>query len=380
MKRMVAVVAIVGVVAGACGGGGEAASETTEPASAPASTTATTSVPSTTAQPDLGDDGELTLDDFLPGFAADDFDAGDWRSQEMQVQQQVAECMAAEGFDYIPFVPSEDSFFFTNFDEEEYVKEFGFGVSTWVLQQETFDPESDPMADDPNREIVEAMDELERDEYDRVLHGSEPPIIAETPEEELAAMTPEEQVAFYEEAYADWEPNGCYSDAWESVSGFGDGDAFFEEFGDDLEAAFERAQSDPRIVDLQADWSACMADRGHDYATQEDMYAYFYGDETGESEFSRRVNELITFPEPDPSLFEEPVEGEEPTFDPGLFGPQYDLEELQPLIDEEIAVATANYDCSRDMEDVWEEVYAELERQFIDENRERLLAYQGANG
>ena len=122
-----------------------------------------------------------------------------------------------------------------------------------------------------------------------------------------------------------------------------------------------------------------MAEKGHDYATQEDMYGYFYGNEFGEGEFSQRVNEIVIYPEPDPALFEDLEEGEEPEFDPEMWKPQYDIELLQPLIDEELAVALANYECSVGMNELWEEVYQDLERQFIEENLDALRAYQEAN-
>ena len=91
--------------------------------------------PSDTGDIDLGEDGELGLDDFIPGAQAFDPDA-DFRSQEMEVQQQIAECMAQEGFEYIPYVPSDvgGGFGPGEFDQEEYVKAYGFGVATWVLE------------------------------------------------------------------------------------------------------------------------------------------------------------------------------------------------------------------------------------------------------
>ena len=395
VKRIYAIFAVLAMLAAACGDG-NAETETFNNAAATETGTAndtntsgdevdsTDGAASTPTESGSGDDGELTLNDFIPGFSGADFEETDWRAEELRVQQLVAECMAAEGFEYIPFVPSDvgGGFEYDEFDEEEYVKQFGFGIATWVLQEEEFiyDEENDPYAADPNRAIEEAMDELEREEYYRVLYGGEPEIIENTPWEEIEAMSPEEQEAFYEEAYSNWEPTGCMNTAWESIYEYGEADTFYEEFGDDLDAFYERAQSDPRIVDIQSDWSACMAEKGHDYATQEDMYGYFYGDEFGEGEFSQRVNELVVYPEPDPSLFEDLEEGEEPEFDPEMWKPQYDIELLQPLIDEELAVALANYECSQGMNELWEEVYKDLERQFIEENLDALRAYQEANG
>ena len=75
-------------------------------------------------------------------------------------------------------------------------------------------------------------------------------------------------------------------------------------------------------------------------------------------------------------MFEDLEEGEEPDFDPSLFAPQYDIELLQPLIDEEIAVATADFECSKGMDEAYEEIYKALEAQFIEENLDRLLAFK----
>ncbi len=408
MKRFCVMLAALVVLVASCGG---TTTETTENVAAASETSgetktseggsATETSSGNSGELDLGDDGELSLDDFIPGARTFDENT-DYRAQEMEIQQQIAECMAAEGFDYIPFVPSDvgGGFAFDEFDEGEYVKTYGFGVSTWVVQEaemfEGGDPGEDPWANDPNQEIVEAMDEFEREEYYRVLYGGEPDIIMNTPQEEIDAMSEEEMMAFYDEAYANWMPDGCQNVAYEEAYGGGEADmAFWEEFGEDFEDMYSRVDSDPRIVELQSNWSACMADKGYDYATQDDMYAYFYGSEAGgtwvEGEFQQRVNEVITWPEP---MFDEFAEGDQSSgvvvtavgggegedgeFE--YFGPEYDIEELQPLIDEEIAIAVANYECSRDMQDVWEEVYKDVEQQFIDENLERLTAFLEQNG
>ncbi len=401
MKRFCVMLAALIVLVGACGG---TTTETTNDDAA-AATSEQTDVSagaeeegsSDGGEVDLGDDGELSLDDFIPGARAFDENT-DYRAEEVKIQQQIAECMAAEGFEYIPFVPAEvgGGFAFDEFDEEEYVKTYGFGVSTWVIQeQEMFGEDGeDPWANDPNMEIVDAMDDFEREEYYRVLYGGEPDIIANTPQEELDAMTEEELMAFYDEAYMNWQPDGCQNEAYEEAYGGGEADmAFWEEFGQDFEDMYSRVESDPRIVKAQESWSGCMADKGYDYATQDDMYGYFYGTEAAgqwvEGEFQQKVNEVVTWPEPDFSEVEfdedgnvigEAVvtEGEGGEFE--YYGPEYDIEELQPLIDEEIAIAVANYECSRDMQSVWEEVYKDIERQFIDENYERLLAFREQNG
>ena len=387
MKRLYVVLVSLGIVFAACGGG---TTDTTSNSAAQEtgttqSTTSTTAAATQTSEGvDLGEDGELTLEDFIPGFNTN-YEEIDWRAEELAVQQQVAVCMAAEGFEYVPFVPSDidGGFGYEEWDEETYVKEYGFGVATWVVDERNFgvfeegDDFEDPYANDPNQAIVEAMDEFEREEYYRLLYGGEPAIIENTPWEEIEAMSQEEQEAFYDAAYADWEPEGCYNEAWSESYNQESAELFFEEFSDDLDAVYSRVESDPRIISAQADWSGCMADKGHDYPTQEDMYGYFYGDEFGEGEFSRQVNELIVHPDYSQEEFEALTEEE--LNDPNLWMPQFDLEELQPYIDEEIAVATANFECSEDMFELWEVVYNDLQQEFLDENMDRLLAFLEAN-
>lgn len=409
MKRFLILIASLAVLLAACGG---TATETTTSSSddvansksqdeTTSSTSPSDAQSETSDAPAAGDDGELTLVDFIPGAVSFDENT-DFRAQEMEIQQEIAQCMAGEGFEYIPFVPSDvgGGFVGADFDEEEYVKTYGFGVSTWVLQDAAFNGDGnfeDPYANDPNQEIVESMDQLEQEEYYRVLYGGEPDIIANTPQEELEAMTEEELMAFYDEAYANWQPDGCQNAAYNGAYGGGESQmAFWDEFGADYEAIYTRAQSDERILDAQAKWSACMTDKGYDYATRDDMYAYFMGSESGgtwvEGEFQQKVNELITWPDyPGDEVSGESSGGVATTMviagegdgggegDFEYYGPEYDIEELQPLINEEIAVATADYECSAFLREVSEEVYKEYEQIFIEENLDRLTAFKEAN-
>lgn len=413
VKRYAKVMAIAVLVA-ACGGtsadtderGDEAASQVAGSDQTESTGVDTTDGPGEASidDVDLGEDGELGLDDFIPGARSGPMNEADIRAEEMAIQQQIAECMAGEGFEYIPFVPSGmgGGFGFEEEDHGEWVKKYGFGVSTFPLMDEEFGfgEESDPWADDPNRPIVEAMDELEQEEYYRILYGGEPEIIENTPREEIEAMTLEEQEQFFDDAYSNWVSDGCEPKAYEEAYGGGAADmAFWEEFSEDLDDFWTRAEADPRIVEAQAGWSACMAEKGHNYTDQEAMFAYFHGTEVGgewvEGEFGARVNELITWPGEDfmgeageggyvdTTAIVEGEEGEEgeeagePEWE--YQGPEYDLELLQPLIDEEIAVAVADWECSQDMWELSETVYKELEQQFVEENLDRLVAFKAEN-
>ncbi len=400
MKRFSVLLASMTLLLAACGGTTTDATsddgDTTSTQAQEESTSTTTTAAETKGDEiGPGDDGVWDLSDFMPGAS---FDADtDYRTIEMEAQQKVATCMAAEGFDYIPFVPSDigGGMVFDESDQEEYVKTYGFGVSTWVLQDQAMNEGDfeDPYANDPNTAIVEAMDEFEQEEYYRVLYGGEPEIITNTPPEELEAMTEEELMAFYDEAYANWQPDGCQNQAYEDLYGGGADMNFYDEFGEDLDAMYQLVDSDDRIAAAQAEWSSCMAAKGYDYADQDEMYAYFYGTEVNgqwiEGDFSQRVNAVITWP--DSGFVEDSSEGVSVGVattvmvgsDDGsggdYAGPEYDMEALQPLIEEELAIATANYECEQPMTSLYEEIYQEYQQRFIDENLDRLLAFRDEN-
>jgi len=376
--RRIALVLAAALLFAACGTGA-----TTDSTSAPvdAAAQATTLPPETTTTTEAPK--ELTLADFLPGWgtSAEDFDPEAeqerFQAEQVQMQEAIADCMADEGFEYIPFVPDEGDFFFAPFeDEDDFVETLGFGISTWILNDPYLNGDiseeepkigalfgrefEDPFANDPNNEIVEGLTEAEREEYYYVLHGEEPDFDFENATEEEM-----------DEFFSNWQPTGCWAEAEQDVFS---GQAFFAEFGDAFDDMFERAEADPRIIAIEVEWSACMADAGYTFSAMNEMYEYF----------SQRMDEIVTWPEPD---FGEDFE--EPDFDnmteeeldayfaeqEAFWQPQYDEAELKALNDEEIATAIANRDCSVDSEDVWQAVMAELEQQFLDENRDALEAF-----
>lgn len=61
-----------------------------------------------TDEPSDASDGELTIQDFIPGAIA--FNEDDAEQQylpmEREAQEAIATCMAEQGFEYIPYVPS----------------------------------------------------------------------------------------------------------------------------------------------------------------------------------------------------------------------------------------------------------------------------------
>lgn len=307
-------------------------------------------------------DDRESLTDFIPGMPSFDYTdqaaaEAAFRQQDQQVQETIRDCMAAEGFEYVPYTPSEDQVFSGPQTEEEYAQEFGLGIAPEILRQGDFDEEAMQEFEDqnPNTAIVNAMDEAERQEYSRVLYGDEPDIDFET-------MTDEEIDAFYQ----DWQPSGCEPDAYGEVYDEGASQAFYEEFGEAMEENFMRVESDPRIADLQQQWSACMADKGFDFSEEQDASVYIL----------RRLEEVgaITDLEIDPEGFGWGY-GTEGSIEPGSAKEAA----VREIADEEVEIAVASVGCREGWDEVYQEVYFEAEAQFIEEHRGELEQFRDEN-
>jgi len=409
---------------------------------------------------------ELSLGGFGYGPSAD----VNPRAMEIEAQEKIAACMKAQGWEYTPYVNPAvlGGLELSDYDEEKYRKTHGFGIATEVLRFKESVKSRDPL-DDPNAEITQAMSEEERAAYEAALYGDR---VEEPSEDELEVMTDEERVELAERRKG--ADDGCFGEAWRQVL---PDDSFREEFGGALDDAYERAATDPRLVEAEADWSACMAKRGHGFGTPAAMYKYLYGADpaSGEiSEFQKRVNDASGRFDDDDAAMDEAPPGSDAQAQPGgdaqappstapgggaqappstapgggaqappstapgggaqappstapggdagtpgddaqappggdVQAPPggdaqvppgaapggegddgaedgvaevdlgIDMEKLQPLIDEEISMAVSDWECGEELRPLRKELYDEVERNFIDENRDRLLEFQKRN-
>jgi hypothetical protein len=283
--------------------------------------------------------GEVPAGPLAEFFGYDEeFDSDRFAEQERRVQELIVACMAEEGFEYRPveYPDPVDDPAFTAREElsaEEYAARYGYGISTFdpqVAQEEEFV--------DPNAELVEAMDEAEREAYDRALYGEMP------------------EVAEGEEYVEYGFGSGCQGRASEEVYGGGDA-AVQEELGPKYEQLYERIEADPRIAEANAAWSECMAEAGHDFATPQDAQNSIY--EQMDALYQETYEQ-----QPVPS------EGEEAEF----VEPEIDEARLAEVREAEIALAVADQRCAAEHlpEELRQEVSAEYEQAFIEENRELL--------
>jgi hypothetical protein len=362
-SRRTALAAVLAMSLAACtSGGSDADSGTTVGGAAPVDEPSQTTVAA---------EGEQTLAAFM-GWDVDPEDAeAQYREQEARIQESIRQCMVAEGFEYVPVEPPADAFGVV--DErtpEEWAAEQGFGITTWVGNEEAFSgPETEWV--DPNQEIVDAMSESEREAYYAALYGSE--------EEQQAGTTSEIDPETGEEVfYSEGFGFGCSGEAYEAE--YGNQDDLYTELGPELEAMNERIMADPRIVALDTEWSACMADKGYTYESQEKMY------EEVSTDLQARLDAIVGpnggyvdpfegwTEEEINAFFEEKTEEEVNAFfeQAQNQAPEYDVAALEALQQEEIEIAVAAAECQGDFEEVYAEVSAEYESEFIAANQTKL--------
>ena len=372
----------VAVVVAACGGddgraavdavSGEAAEETV-PYEAPAPGTSPSGAGAGEGFPEDSDESER-LADYLPGFgfgSDPEQVQAFYERQERRVQDLIAQCMAGEGFEYIPAVRPAPDFAFGAVDEVEYARERGFGITTFV-DEESVAFESGEEWTDPNRAIVDALSDSERQAYHDTLYAPPEPTGTET-DPETGAVT---------EVYEGYG-EGCQGRAYEEVYAADEFTELYEQL--DLESMWERAEADPRMRDLSDEWSRCMGGRGYDYDDPDDLWESTYED------FEARLEEIMGpdrgFVDPFEGLSADEIEERVSTMSPEEMNDLYqeaqrearqniDQAALSALQDEERALAVANAECSEGLRQGASEVMAEYEAELVEANRDLLESYR----
>ena len=295
--------------------------------------------------------GDGPTDDYTPGPLEKmwteaygdniNMDSSDMNAQQARMEQAVAECMSAEGWEYTPVdysqmndgitMPIEEGTDGPQWGTEEYAKELGYGISTWE-DQGTETMESMPVEEDewfdPNQEYIESLSETALESYHEALNGPQPT------EEEMASGDWE------------WDPenSGCYGKASDEIYNAGGNvweDEKFKSLSDEMSLLYTASENDPKVAAAKSAWSECMTEAGYPgladpAAAQETIYS--------------EIN----------SYWEK---GEEP-----------DESVLAPLREKERAIATADFACSKesDIEKVQLEVQHQAEQDFIDAHRAEL--------
>ena len=314
-------------------------------------------------------------------FSSDESQA-EFIQEQREAEESIATCMRAQGFEYTPVDQSTSMTFGIDSEElayfsDEWVAKYGFGISTQRFAQSEVGPNLVGFDDsagameaeefvDPNQPYVDSLSQPEQDAYYEALYGTQPDIPVDATEEEM------------NEIYANFEPTGCQA---ESQSDFfaGPEQQFYEQFGTELEAIYERVESDQRVIDYRAEVTACAAEAGFTYTTMGDLYSQFEDKLTGVG----------------------PNWESDPLVDAGLDPLQMTDEEINEFYQslnvlddadratlaevqtEEVALAQAVIGCGGgwlNEEVILGDVRVELEQEFLDVNRDRLAEFENSAG
>ena len=270
-----------------------------------------------------------------------------------EVEERKARCMAEQGFTYhiaehpgghvggyAPVLPAD----WPAENSREWSQRFGFGLANNPWEQLVAPPGSDDddcVWVDPNQEQLDAMSEAERTAWDVAMYGQ--PLDME------------------------WDPasTGC----WDYANDNSDSQVP-DQFGallTEISLALGAIDSDPRIVALNADWSACMAENGHsgfpDQGALHNQLSTDWGVIGGSDAEAAILNSWDWRQYPD---------------GPGPDDlPQPDPAAVAAFAEQEISFAVADYDCraATRFEQTYLEINHDIQQRIVEQHRNELEAF-----
>lgn len=276
------------------------------------------------------------------------------RSRQAEIERRIAECMSEEGFEYIPVEePTADDEDVPDPGTVEFAEQWGYGIvdNPWDAEQSV---QVGLAADDPNRAIVDAMSEAEREAYYAALWGPQM----------HAGVEPDEDGGYEPPS---WQEMGCAGAAYHEVQGApltapaqGIDDPLWDEMVD-----LERATAaDPRVLAAEAEWASCMADAGHPEVTAIGQ---------GEQSIQEQADQIRTEGYADVRV--------DPTDESVAAAERAIRERLAELQRVEIELAVADVTCrsASGYDEAWREVNRVLQQEFVDANRAELEAWFAEN-
>lgn len=308
----------------------------------------------------------------------------DYEEIAVDYEKAVAECMAAEGFSYIP-VPrvSSDDFsddgFYDGYGTLKWAEVNGYGIST-----NDRDAGSQSGYFDPNAEYVDALSASERVAYDEALYGPQPT------EDQIAAMEESESAV-------GWKMSGCTSESADKVYPKvkeSTANVDYADLIEKMDSASIGLESEPAVKAAVEEWSNCMASAGYPgfdetYEASQSMnteYAKLYG-------FTEGADGGLVAPEEEPSAETSSsstglgagtsavtVAAIKPAaIDFDNYGIKPSDEAIAEFRTKEIAMAVADTTCLEEsaVERITNDLLVERETKFVEQNKaalDRMLA------
>ncbi|MFZ1381568.1 MAG: hypothetical protein WAS54_02125 [Scrofimicrobium sp.] len=289
------------------------------------------------------------LDEYMSVlWEGEDWSVDKAKEQDRQREDLIAQCMAKEGFEYIP---DTSRYGYSDGSEEvdgpewgtlEFAEQYGYGIVDWPGREEMMNQDPEEHSD-PNQAYVESLSESEQTAFYETLYGKGPT------EEEMELIEAGEM-----EYEWSWETSGC--DGWamhelESDSAYGlYDDPEFEDLMTAMQDMWTDMFSDSEYQALNQEWASCMADSGFSGLTDKDTVMNTLYD---------KYNELMNSANGDGEEWVEP--------DKAL------TDEFQK---QEIAQAVADYKCSEKVNynKRSTEIQHRMQQEFLDQNKTQLDA------
>jgi len=321
----------------------------------------------------------------------------DFEQIEQDRQFDIQACMQDLGFEYTPvdfgeveaFGPIGDPD--VEWGTQEFAEKYGYGISTFIEDEiamiGNFDRVTEDAYVDPNADYVTSLPEAAQEAYREALYGQEPSVFDLIDEMTGQPLNPDTGEAYtdqeIDEALNNFEPSGCQYVGQEDFGRGEEGqllDAFEEEFGNMYEDFYERVQADPRILASTDEWVRCMADKSHSFADRNDtftavqeqmepIYQQIYN--FGGPPVGLDVDEatLDAMSDEEREEYFSDFQPSAPTITPEL---QAEIDRISAY---EISVATADFACSADINELMRQVEVEYEERFVQENQAAITVF-----
>lgn len=254
-----------------------------------------------------------TLEEFMGWDRFDEQAAREaWFETSWRIEELTAECMEEKGIEYTAWLPpdfyiGEAPIYEVGLTDSEWKLRFGYGFFAAPLFEVRWTREH-------AEKLGEGNPNQEHHAPEGVEYWEESWACGDLAELEVRGEPVSELIPVLEEA---WNP---LVSAREDVQS-------------DLE-------NDSRLIGALGEWAACMAGKGYDFATEEDIHDYL----------SSKLDDFLS------------DDGED----------SFPEAEIEPLAEEELAIAADDVACRAELDPLYEELRAEYEGRFIAEHREQL--------
>lgn len=291
------------------------------------------------------------LADYLPSF-----DESSMNRRIREVEQKVATCMKAQGFDYRPIDPGSGAIMIRIDDgttDPTDLRAKGYGITEMLERMRKVGAEPK----DPNGDVRAKLPAAQRKAYDEALMGKE---MARAFERARAGKGGTA-------SFVRGRLGGCRGEAEKALSSTM---SVMDTLSPKLEEMGRRIRADSRMVEARKQWQACMRKRGYTYTDREAILSDLRkragvlvpggpdageGSAAGAASDTRDANVVIGH-------------GSPPVLDPGK------LDALRTL---ERQIATADATCTEPIDKTIRAVMDEHERRFVDEHRAELDKVRG---